>query len=477
VEIKRNEHATEERVVIIGGGLAGCSAALALARIGVPVTLVETKSRLGGRAGSYTDQASGISIDYCQHVGMACCTNLRQLIQWLGQEDQWRTEKELYFFGPGPQRQTLRALPFVPAPAHLAAWLWRWPGLSWSERLSVGRGILALNHIALSDVNSEQCSALEWLQAHGQSAGALERFWGTIVVSALGEELQCVGLLPMAKVFQDGFLRHPRAFHLLIPQRPLDDLFGRQLYNNLLEHGVEVLLGTKSEEMTWEGGRCRALRLTNGRRLSVGALIVAVPWHAVEGVVGNCPEQTVRQLAADARQLKTSPISGVHTWWNRAWLPTPHAVLVGQLCQWVFSQGMAVAATETSPVVDPAANSAEHYYQVVISASRSLPRGESESIKRLIEADLKSVFPEARSAELVRLKVVTDPQAVFSVGPGSSRLRPEAGSYLGNVYWAGDWVKTGWPATMEGAVISGFKAAERIAEHKGLTARFLAPPL
>lgn len=462
----------DNRVLVIGGGLAGASAAIALARVGVPVTLVETKNRLGGRVGSYTDQTTGQSIDYCQHVGMSCCTNLRRLIQWLGQEDQWHLQKELHFFDPGQQRRTLRALPYLPAPVHLAAWLWNWPGLNLAERIGIARTMFALNRVPLVGPRAsmlDDTSALEWLRLRGQSDRALERFWATIVVSALGEELGRVGLLPMAKVFQDGFLRSVDAFHLLIPQRPLADLFGRQMESALTAAGVEVLLGTSVRGAQWAGPRCQAITLSDGRRIAAASVVIAVPWYAVKDVVADCPDAPVQQVAARANQLHSSPISGIHTWWDRAWLPASHAVLVGRQCQWIFPTAVAPQIeiqqhADLDSGIDPMT---EHYYQVVISASRCLPRGDIENVRRMIEEDLRAVFPEARSARLVRLKVVTDPQAVFSVTPGTDRLRPPAGSQLGNLFWAGDWVQTGWPATMESAVLSGFSAAQAIAKERG----------
>jgi squalene-associated FAD-dependent desaturase len=465
---------SSRKVIVIGGGLAGSSAALALARAGIPVTLVEAKSRLGGRAGSYTDQISGKTIDYCQHVGMGCCTNLKQLIGWLGQSDLWHTQRELYFYGPTGQPQTLRALPWVPAPLHLSSWLARWPGLNWGERLAIGRAMLALNRVPLAASSTarqgeelDDLSAAQWLRRRGQSARALERFWGTIVVSALGEELERVGLRAVAKVFQDGFLRHRDAFHLLVPKRPLGELFGSRLAGALARAGAEVQVGAAAAGLDWESERCRGVRLDDGRTLEATEVVVAVPWHALSRLVGDAPLEAAREVGLQAGRLVPSPISGVHTWWDRRWLPTPHAVIVGRLCQWVFSQEEASEPNAAGGV----------YYQIVISASRGLPRGDAEEVRRLIQEDLQAVFPAARQARLNRIKVVTDPQAVFSVAPGTECLRPAAGSHVSNLYWAGDWTRTGWPATMEGAVLSGLAAAESVAAARGINGKFVAPPL
>ena len=453
------------QVVIIGGGLAGCSAALALARQAdaakrFRITLIESKSRLGGRVGSYTDQASGLTIDYCQHLGMGCCTALKQLIDWLDQRSLWRVERNLYFYGPGQQRQRLTALPCLPAPLHLGSWLWNWPGLNWQDRWHIARGMLAINRLPLvgdQAAKLESSTALTWLRSHGQPERVLERFWSTIIVSALGEQLDRVGLLPMAKVFQDGFLRKRDAYHLLIPARPLDELFGLRFHEALMAAGVDVQLSTTINKSHWQGANCQRVDLSSGSSIYPDHLIAAVPWHAVGQLVSDCEDAHVKRVAFGAGQLQASPISGVHTWWDRPWLPTPHAALVGQLCQWVFPHAERNATSEQA-----ASAAQEHYYQIVISASRMLPRGDQQAVARMIEEDLREVFVEARQAKLLRARVVTDPQAVFSVGPGTAAWRPQAGTCHGNICWAGDWTNTGWPATMEGAIRSGLAAAEAV---------------
>ena len=453
-------------VVVVGGGLAGCTAALALARAGARVTLVEAKRRLGGRVGSYSDLTTGQTVDYCQHVGMACCTSLRRLIEMLDQEHEWRVERELYVYGPDGRCQCLKGLPCLPPPLHLSNWLLRWPGLTLPDRISIARAMLALDRVKIAEHDwhrspelttdlqqLDQQSALAWLNAHGQSATALERFWSTIVVSALGEELSRVGLLAVAKVFQDGFLRQRDSFHLLIPQRPLDDLLGTRVEAALVASGVQVITGVSVQRLNWEGSFCRGVELADGRSLNAQEVISAVPWHGVWRLISDCPDAELRAIGDRAQRLLPSPISGVHTWWDCAWLPTPHAILVDGLCQWIF------------PHADDSARLDEkglHYYQIVISASRMLPRGAPEQVALWIQSDLESIFPKVRTAKLTRLKVVTDPLAVFSIGPGTTALRPTVFSGSTNVYWAGDWVRTGWPATMEGAIRSGFAAAAAI---------------
>lgn len=486
-------------VIVVGGGLAGCSAALALARQGLQVTLVESKRRLGGRTGSFQFAENGMpqAIDYCQHVGMGCCTNLRQLIDWLEHTELWETQSTLHFYGPSGRYQALSSLPLVPAPLHLATWLWSWPGLSIGDRLQVARGMLAIGKQKINDRLDDQ-SAIDWLRSHGQSANVLDNFWKTIIVSALGEDLSRVSLAAVCKVLQDGFLNHREAYHVLVPQLPLSHLFGTDMHRRLETAGVQVRLNSPTLAVRCDEGNSQPEVQFATSQLTADFVVLAVPWHQlgrlVTGKLGSTSagyaadesmpqaEQSevmsqLTEIASDAAQLATSPITGIHTWWDQAWLPHPHAVLVGRLCQWVFpAAGPPAQPQPAQPQRGQPSSPNEYYYQIVISASRQLPRGNSEEIGRLTQADLAEVFPAAAKAKLLRCKPVTDPQAVFSVAPGTGKLRPA--SRVGNqLFLAGDWVRTGWPATMESAVLSGFRAAEEIMHVVGTPCSIAAPAL
>ncbi|MEM7558702.1 MAG: FAD-dependent oxidoreductase, partial [Planctomycetota bacterium] len=167
----------------------------------------------------------------------------------------------------------------------------------------------------------------------------------------------------------------------------------------------------------------------------------------------NLPQselEVFEKVVARSTKLEGSPITGIHTWWDRPWLEKPHAVLVGRLCQWVFP----------GPSEGAEASAGEYYYQIVVSASRDLPKAD-ELAGHLLD-DLAAVFPAVSQAKLLRHRAVTDPQAVFSVGVGTQEFRAESKTKVQGLWLAGDWTQTGWPATMEGAVRSGFTVAASI---------------
>lgn len=462
-------------VVVAGGGLAGIAAAMALARCGVQVTLLEARRRLGGRTGSFSTDVDGQveTVDYCQHVGMGCCTNLRQLIDWLGQATAWHEYSDLHFYYADGLYQRLIALPYVPAPLHLMPWLAQWPGLRCRDRLRIARGMLAVQRLKLDD-SLDALSAHEWLQAHGQTEHCLAQFWNTIIVSALGEQLDRVNLASVVKVLQDGFLKHREAFHLLVPKRPLDQLFNAEAAGRLRELGVTLGFDAPVQSVAQNG---RGWLVTSrSAKHAADAVVLAMPWHAIQRLAERSPIAPLSAVAERCGQLASSPITGVHTWWDRAWFEHPQAAIVGRLCQWVFSDPTAeVTPAEQS---DSSGKSLQaYYYQIVISASRSLPSGNPKLVEQLIREDLATVFPRSRDAKLLRFKVVTDPQAVFSVAPQSLNYRPLTTDAGAGLVLAGDWTRTGWPATMEGAILSGFKAAEALFDSWGRPTSIAAPPL
>ena len=453
------------RVAVIGGGLAGMAAAVALQSAGCRVTLFEARRYLGGRAASFRDANSGDWVDLCQHVSMGCCTNLADFCRRTGIEHLFRHESKLHFFAPDGRRFDLGATRGLPAPLHLGPALWRLKYLSAGDRLRIGR---ALVRLASKPVTEESDSTVaEWLQRNGQSPAAIERFWSVVLVSALGESLERASLSAARKVFVDGFMAARDAFVVEVPSVPLAEIYDLALRRWFADHQVELRIETGIRSVDLAAEERIQTTSFDGDSQTWDAAVLAVPWRQISAIVGPNLKPRLPWLANAAR-LEASPISGVHLWFDRPIAEVDHAVLVGRTSQWVFNRGL---RTET------AAGPAGHYYQVVISASRELDEiGQEQTIRGVLD-DLRAVFPAAREAQLLRARVVTDPHAVFSVRPGSDRFRPPQKTAVPGLAVAGDWTATGWPATMEGAVRSGYLAAEAVVMDLGHAAQFLRPDL
>ncbi len=437
-------------VAIVGGGLAGMAVATALCQRGLHVELFESRRVLGGRAASFEEKQTSQYVDYCQHVSMGCCTNLQQFCRQVGIADLFRRERTLHFIAPDGRQSDLTAARWLPAPLHLAIALGRLSYLGLRDRIAVARSLLKL---ARQHNPTDEQTIAQWLHVEGQSTTAIDRFWKVVLVSALGETLDRVSVRYARKVFVDGFLANTQGYEVLIPQLPLREVFSERIVPWLEARDAKVHLGTPIREIVGDAKSVRGVRLPDGSLHQADVVVAAVPLR-------RCRDLFPRQLAAELtwldglERISSSPITGVHLWFDRPITSLPHAVFVDRLSQWMFNRGaQPIAANDHRQT---------HYCQVVISASRQLASRDREDIAQQIAAELRSAWPAARDAQLVHWRVVTDHDAVFSVDCNVDRYRPAQQTAIPNLVLAGDWTATGWPSTMEGAVRSGYLAAEAV---------------
>lgn len=444
------------RVLVLGGGLAGLAAAVALAGQGFAVELLEARPRLGGRAASFADPASGQLLDNCQHVSMGCCTNLAHFSRTVGIAALLQPQPALYFRTPDGRTSRFGA-DVLPAPLHLARAFAGAHFLGPLDKLAIAWGLAALK----ATPASHDEAFLPWLHRHRQTDRSIVRFWDLVLVSALNETIDRVGLRYARKVFVDGLLRHPRGFQVEIPTVPLGRLYGPELLGWLQQHRVHVTSGQGVRSLCFAEGRVAGVLLRDDSRRVADWYVAALPWYRLLDLLPDA----VRQMPFFRRvaDLQPSPITSVHCWFDRPITALPHVVLVDAIGQWLFNRG------EVAP--------GEHYVQVVISAARDLaPLGRDE-IQQVIVGEIRRLFPEAGSAQLLRSRVVTEHQATYSVVPGVDRLRPVQGTPVPNLLLAGDWTATDWPATMEGAVRSGYLAAGELCRRAGQPRAFVQADL
>jgi squalene-associated FAD-dependent desaturase len=499
------------RVIIVGGGLAGLSAAAALAGRGLGVTLLEARPRWGGRASSFVDQTTGEPIDNCQHVNLGCGTNFQHFCRTVGIDPYFVREERLTFVGPDGRMCGFGAAP-LPAPLHLFPSLLGLRYLTLSEKWQLARGLRRLARTEAARCGDE--SFLCWLQRHGQSPAAIERFWHVVLVSALSETLDRIDVAHARKVFVDAFLANRHGWEVWLPTVALDELYGKRIEKWFAGKNVVARLQTGVRRIDVESAdttmpAATGVELRSGERLDADHVIVAVPQNLVLALLPD--EWRKAPELAGIEKLEAAPISSVHVWFDRPITDLRHAVLVGRLSQWMFNRSAICArggAGETgssdppyppltkggklrgeppklpllgeeeavkSEIQNP--KSEMSYYQVVISASREvLERGQEETIREVVE-ELAEIWPAVRGARLVHSRLVTEHKAVVSMLPGVERFRPAQQSPIGNLQLAGDWTKTGWPGTMEGAVRSGYLAAENVLRHCGSPETLVQPDL
>jgi squalene-associated FAD-dependent desaturase len=452
-------------VAIIGGGLAGLAVAASLVDRGVRISVFESRPRLGGRASSFQDPATGELVDNCQHVSMVCCTNLTDFCRKVGVADLFRRVPVFHFLSPEGKTTTLSAGRW-PAPLHLSGSFLRANYLTWFERLRVAYGVARLAR-ARSARPSEPFGT--WLRRNGQTDRTIERYWGTVLVSALNERLDQMDFGHARKVFLDGLLRHREGYQIEVPLAPLGEIYGSRLEHWLTERGVEIRLktGVRAVEVDDEG-HLAGLRLRSGESVGADFVVIAAPFDRVAGLVPTPILGRIPGLDGLDR-IDASPITGVHLWFDRPVCPHEHVVIVGRLIQWVFDHS-AIQGRST-------ADGRGQYLQVVISASYDLLEMDKHEILDAVLADLAAIWPASKEANLTRSWVVTEHGATFAVRPGIDALRPPQRTPIDGLFLAGDWTATGWPATMEGAVRSGYLAAEGILEDLGSPELLIQPDL
>ena len=435
-----------QTVVIIGGGLAGLSAASALADTGYRVELFERRPYLGGRASSYELPGTGEIVDNCQHVLLGCCTNLIEFYHRLGVEQQIRWYDKLTFILPGGRSSTLKA-GAAPAPFHAAPSFLDSTVLDLRDKLAIARAMMALVP-ALPKDDGE--NFLSWLLRHGQTHRAINRFWAPVLVSALNEELDRVSVRYAALVFRESFLKSAEAGRMGVPAVPLSQLYGTAV-QYLEARGGKAHLRAAVESVRPQADGVHVW--VGGEDVRADYAILAVPFNGVEKLVPEAPGAVT--LHQETRKFEASPITGIHLWFDREITPLEHAVLLERTIQWMFHKSKILATRRDSAL-------SGSYVELVVSSSKALvekPRGE---IVELAVRELGEFFPAAHQAKLTRATVIKEVHATFSPVPGSDAFRPSNRSPWPRLFLAGDWTSTGWPSTMEGAVRSGYAAAEAL---------------
>ena len=387
---------------------------------------------------------------------MACCTNLEDFYCRVGASGKIRHYDRVVFLDREGRRSVLKASA-LPPPLHLAPSFLGLPFLSWRDKRGIGRAMLHIARQGGAGKNGDSTTMLEWLRAERQSPAAIGRIWRSVLVSALDEELDRAAARYGVDVFWKAFLRNRRGFEVGIPSVPLGELYAG-CREAIERRGGSVRMRTTARALRLEGGRVAATVLDDGSELSADVYISAVPHDLLLELL---PQELVagNPVFSGLKGLRSSPITGVHLWLDRVVTDEPYLALLDRTTQWIFNK--------TKLYSSNSAGVSGQYLQLVISASYDLVEKSRQEIVDICWREVQEALPAARDAQLVKSTVVKEVAATFSPAPGCDRLRPGPRSPFPNLYFAGDWTATGWPATMEGAVRSGYLAAEAILASDG----------
>jgi squalene-associated FAD-dependent desaturase len=457
-------------VAVAGGGLAGLAAACALADSGFRVTVFERRPYLGGRASSYEHPGTGEVIDNCQHVLFRVCTNLVEFYRRIGVADKIRWYDEMTFIEPGGRTSVMRASP-LPAPLHTAPSFLGFPFLTVNDKIVISQAIAALIFKAQPDTGK---SFLDWCHGHGQTQNAIERFWKPILVSALSEDLDLISIPYAAQVVRES-MKSPEARHMGVPSIPLTDLYNRA-GEYIRARGGEIRLRNSLETFLPEQSQPRIR--ASGKEEAFDYLVLALPFDVLDRVLPEGPEAA--PLREQVSHFQSAPITGIHLWFDRQISHLDHAVLLDRTIQWMFHKSRLL---EKGGEGHTSSFEGGSYIELVVSASKSLIDKSRAEVVDLALKEVREFFPAARSANLVKSAVIKEVNATFSPRPGIDTHRPQPDTAWPRVFLAGDFTATGWPATMEGAVRSGYLAAESLMRAAGIPGagiedrRFLVPDL
>jgi squalene-associated FAD-dependent desaturase len=450
----------QKTVAIVGGGLAGLAAGCALADAGLRVTLFERRPYVGGRASSYEHPGTGEVVDNCQHVLLGCCTNLIHFYERLGVSEKIRWFDELTFIEPGG-RASRMGPSFLPAPMHNVPAFLRAKMLSAKDKLAIARAMAEMSRGLLEDSSED---FLSWLRRNKQTERAIDRFWKTVLVSALNEDLDRISVRYAAQVFRESFMKSAAAGRMGLPSIPLSDLYGSAV-EYIRARGGQVLLRSS---VTAIGPKPNSVGVMSGSgEQQFDYVVLAAPFQTVANLLpADAAAEPIKEQLA---HFEGSPITGIHLWFDREITALPHAVLLDRTIQWMFHKSKFHETRENA--------SLGSYVELVVSASKSLVQKSREEILELATRELAEFFPVVREAKVVKAAVIKEIYATYAILPGLDKYRPEAKTQWPRIFLAGDWTATGWPATMEGAVRSGYLAAEALTEELGQRQKFVVADL
>jgi uncharacterized protein with NAD-binding domain and iron-sulfur cluster len=482
------------RAVVVGGGLAGITAAVALAQAGAEVTLLEAKPRLGGATMSFT--RDGLAIDTGQHVFLRCCTAYRGLLDRLGMAAHAPLQPRFDITVVSPAKRARMRRRRVPAPFHMLPALLGYPFLSFPERTRISRAALAFKRLDEADPKTDEIRLGDWLAAHGQDDRTRRVLWDLFSISSLNVPGDDASLALAAVVVKTGLLGDAGAADIGVPALSLGELHGAAAARLLARLGASVRLSTKVAAIEQKGDAEFLVRLgraapgagapdrpdddaadgdradgrdgggadsggsadassgsavddaEGGEILVADAVVLAVPHEQAARLIphGALPAETVDGWAG----LGAAPIVNVHVRYDRKVMDVPFAAAVDSPVQWVFDR------TRISGM--HARGDDGQYLAVSLSAADQYVNMSVAELREMFVPALAALFPEARTATVTEFFVTRERRATFRQVPGTARLRPKAATALPGLVLAGAWTDTGWPDTMEGAVRSGLNA-------------------
>ncbi len=432
-------------VVVVGGGVAGLSAAVHLAAAGRTVHLIDRRQHLGGRTFSWRDDVTGDVVDNGQHLLMGCYAETLRYLEMIGSRHLARLQPSLHidFADVSNGRTDALRAGWLPAPLHVFAGLLRLRTLSAADKLRLlPLGVELLWSAPWKEYALQHMSVEYWLKELRQSDDARRYLWDVIAIGSLNDHPSRVSALPFFRVLRTAFFGKRSNASLLVPSVGLSDLLVNPAKRYIESRGGTVTTGSAVSEVIVKNVRAVGVRV-GPQEVLAASVILAVPHYAIT------PSLLPSSTPPKSSSFPSSPIITVNLWFDREVMKPEFVALLNGRLQWAFNRSRMLGST-----------SAGQYIACVISGASEFVDEEKDALVQMAVEDLSAVFPSVRSAVLKHSLVVKEIRATFTPIPGSETWRPGTTTETSGLFLAGDWTNTGYPATIEGAALSGRKAAE-----------------
>lgn len=452
-------------VIIIGGGISGLSAAVECAALGRKVLLVEQRRFCGGRTHSFLDTATGTVVDNGQHLMMGCYHATRRFLQMVGSDHLALLQPALRidFLHPNQKNNHLMAAR-IHAPFNLIGGLLGFTAIPIKDRVKMLMVAKELMNTSLEkETKLDRFTVEEWLTTLGQSDISRKYLWDVFTIGALNNHPKNVSALMLFRVLRTAFLGNNENASLLIPRVGLSELFVEPAVRFIKSHGGEIRTDIGIKKIIFEGTHVRSVRTSEGKELHAKSFISAVPWYSFEEIrlasIDLSKLNSDQKIAFSHSHLKTafksSPIISIHLWVDREVTNLDFAALLETRIQWLFNKSKLLNEKKKVSAVP-------QVLSLVISGAQEFVSMSKKQLVEIAMEDLRRVLPLAQDAKVIHSFVVKEKRATYIPSPGLEALRPNARTKFENLFIAGDWTATGYPATIEGAVMSGKKAAELV---------------
>lgn len=444
-----------KHVVVVGGGFAGLAAATRLVEEGARVTLLEKRGQLGGRAYSVVDEATGDVVDNGQHLFMGCYRATRAFLDRIGTADKLRLQERLHvaFVDVDSGQSSRLASARLPGPLSLVAGLFGFSSLSWRDKVAMLKVAAAIQFPSRLMPPATDWETVDgWLDRVGQSAAARRAFFHPLAIATLNDDPRTASAKMLEAVLREAFFAGSTtgdASRLGMARVGLSDLYVDDARAWLAARGATVRVQAPVERVLVERGVARGVALRGGEVVHADAVIAACPPPALVQLV-DAEWRDGETWWAGLDKLTTSPIVSLHLWLDR--LVTDEEIIgcVGSPLHWVFNRNRLVSVRDPS----------RSHLSLVVSAARGLVERPADELVQLLVGELGRVLPEAARARVVHARLIKERDATIAHTSGSEGLRPRCQSPVEGLFAAGDYVRTGLPATIESAVRAADDAAQ-----------------